>query len=194
MIGFLRGELGAPPGGWPEPLRTRALAGRGGRARTSAVELADEAKLQRNLDRGPPRDAEPVAVPRTGPGVRRRTANATATPSGCRRTRFFYGLRPGEEHRVEARPRRVTLLIGLEAISEADERGMRTVMCLARTASCGPVQVRDRSTVTDHPAAEQADRSNPATSRAPFAGAVSLAVAEVATTWRPVTPSPPSRR
>ena len=28
VIGFLRGELGDPPGGWPEPFRTRALAGR----------------------------------------------------------------------------------------------------------------------------------------------------------------------
>ncbi len=28
VIGFLRGELGDPPGGWPEPLRTNALEGR----------------------------------------------------------------------------------------------------------------------------------------------------------------------
>ena len=28
VIGFLRGELGDPPGGWPEPFRTRALEGR----------------------------------------------------------------------------------------------------------------------------------------------------------------------
>src|ERR1700722_6467882 len=28
VIGFLRGELGDPPGGWPEPFRTAALAGR----------------------------------------------------------------------------------------------------------------------------------------------------------------------
>ncbi|PRC50510.1 hypothetical protein C6A85_69035, partial [Mycobacterium sp. ITM-2017-0098] len=26
VIGFLRGELGDPPGGWPEPLRSKALA------------------------------------------------------------------------------------------------------------------------------------------------------------------------
>src|SRR5205823_1957690 len=28
VIGFLRGELGTPPGGWPEPFRTKALEGR----------------------------------------------------------------------------------------------------------------------------------------------------------------------
>ena len=31
VIGFLRGELGDPPGGWPEPLRTKALEGRAAR-------------------------------------------------------------------------------------------------------------------------------------------------------------------
>src|SRR6202000_202399 len=31
VIGFLSGELGDPPGGWPEPFRTRALAGRSAR-------------------------------------------------------------------------------------------------------------------------------------------------------------------
>ncbi len=28
MIGFLRGDLGTPAGGWPEPFRSKALAGR----------------------------------------------------------------------------------------------------------------------------------------------------------------------
>src|SRR5699024_5187595 len=28
VTGFLRGELGTPVAGWPEPLRTRALGGR----------------------------------------------------------------------------------------------------------------------------------------------------------------------
>ncbi len=33
VIGFLRGELGDPPGGWPEPFRTKALEGRTARPR-----------------------------------------------------------------------------------------------------------------------------------------------------------------
>src|SRR5690606_17755541 len=28
VVGFLHGELGDPPGGWPEPFRSRALEGR----------------------------------------------------------------------------------------------------------------------------------------------------------------------
>ena len=48
---------------------------------------------------------------------------------------FFYGLRHGDEHRIQI-DRGVELIIGLEAISEADERGMRTVMCII-IGNCG---------------------------------------------------------
>ena len=45
VIGFLRGELGDPPGGWPEPLRTKALAGRGPAKPTQELTAEDEAAL-----------------------------------------------------------------------------------------------------------------------------------------------------
>ena len=38
VVGFLRGDLGTPAGGWPEPLREKALAGRG--SSTAVVELS----------------------------------------------------------------------------------------------------------------------------------------------------------
>src|SRR4029078_4334120 len=87
---------------------------------------------------------------------------------------FFYGLRHGEEHRVRLE-RGVELLIGLEAISDADERGMRTVMCILH-GQPPPVVVRDRSIASDVPTAEKADRSNPDHIAAPFAGVVTVNV------------------
>ncbi|MFD1810955.1 biotin/lipoyl-containing protein, partial [Rhodococcus gannanensis] len=69
------------------------------------------------------------------------------------------------------------LLIGLEAISEADERGMRTVMCILN-GQLRPVSVRDRSIASEVQAAEKADRSNPGHVAAPFAGTVTVTVAE----------------
>jgi pyruvate carboxylase len=87
---------------------------------------------------------------------------------------FFYGLRSGEEHRVRLE-RGVELLIGLEAISDPDERGMRTVMCILN-GQLRPVVVRDRSVASDIPTAEKADRSNPDHVAAPFAGVVTVAV------------------
>ena len=40
VIGFLSGDLGDPPGGWPEPFRTKALAGR--TVKPVVAELDDE--------------------------------------------------------------------------------------------------------------------------------------------------------
>jgi pyruvate carboxylase len=71
--------------------------------------------------------------------------------------------------------RGVELLIGLEAISDADERGMRTVMCILN-GQLRPVVVRDRSIASDVPIAEKADRSNPDHIAAPFAGVVTVNV------------------
>jgi pyruvate carboxylase len=69
------------------------------------------------------------------------------------------------------------LLIGPEAISEPDERGMRTVMCVLN-GQLRPVSVRDRSFAADIPADEKADKTNPGHIAAPFAGVVTLIVTE----------------
>lgn len=171
VIGFLRGELGDPPGGWPEPLRTKALQGRGPAKPEQPLTAEDEAAL-------------------AAPGARRQAAlNRLLFPgptkeleehreqygdtSGLSANQFFYGLRQGDEHRVELE-RGVQLLIGLEAISDPDERGMRTVMCILN-GQLRPVVVRDRSIAIDVPAAEKADRANPDHIAAPFAGVVTVA-------------------
>ena len=45
VIGFLNGELGDPPGGWPEPFRTKALQGRTSRPRVTELSAEDEEAL-----------------------------------------------------------------------------------------------------------------------------------------------------
>ncbi|HKT01593.1 MAG TPA: biotin/lipoyl-containing protein, partial [Rugosimonospora sp.] len=89
---------------------------------------------------------------------------------------FFYGLRPGEEHEVDLEPG-VRLLFGLEAIGDTDARGLRTVMTTLN-GQLRPVRVRDRSVAVDVPVAERADRGNPDHVAAPFAGVVTLTVAQ----------------
>ncbi|AKS35011.1 pyruvate carboxylase [Mycolicibacterium goodii] len=174
VIGFLRGELGDPPGGWPEPLRTKALVGRGPARPTEALTAEDEALLAQP---GPKRQAALNRLLFPGPTAEfeahRETYGDTSSLSA---NQFFYGLRYGEEHRVQLE-RGVELLIGLEAISEADERGMRTVMCIIN-GQLRPVLVRDRSVASEVPAAEKADRTNPDHVAAPFAGVVTVNVAE----------------
>jgi pyruvate carboxylase len=173
VIGFFRGELGDPPGGWPEPLRTRALAGRSPAKPTASLTTEDEAALavpgrdrQSTLNRllfpGPTKEFE----------AHREVYGDTSRLSA---NQFFYGLRHGDEHRIQI-DKGVDLIIGLEAISEADERGMRTVMCIIN-GQLRPVVVRDRSIAVDVPVAEKADRTNPDHVAAPFAGVVTVNVA-----------------
>jgi pyruvate carboxylase len=174
VIGFLRGELGDPPGGWPEPLRTKALAGRPPAKPQQDLSADDETVL---TQAGPKRQAALNRLLFPGPTkefeAHRETYGDTSSLSA---NQFFYGLRHGEEHQVRLE-RGVELLIGLEAVSEPDERGMRTVMCILN-GQLRPVVVRDRSIASDIPAAEKADRSNPDHIAAPFAGVVTVSVAD----------------
>jgi pyruvate carboxylase len=174
VLGFLRGELGDPPGGWPEPLRTAALTGRAAAKPAPRLPPDDEATL---ASAGPKRQASLNRLLFPGPTkefeAHRESYGDTSQLSA---NQFFYGLRQNEEHRVQLEPG-VELLIGLEAISEPDERGMRTVMCIIN-GQLRPVEVRDRSIAPTVPTAEKADRSNLGHIAAPFAGVVTIGVAE----------------
>ncbi len=174
VLGFLRGELGDPAGGWPEPLRSAALAGRAPAKPTQQLTAEDEAGLALT---GPKRQATLNRLLFPGPTrefeEHREIYGDTSQLSA---NQFFYGLRQGDEHRVKLE-RGVELLIGLEAISDPDERGMRTVMCIIN-GQLRPVLVRDRSIASTVPAAEKADRGNPDHVAAPFAGVVTVGVSE----------------
>ncbi|MGF7124223.1 MULTISPECIES: pyruvate carboxylase [unclassified Rhodococcus (in: high G+C Gram-positive bacteria)] len=174
VVGFLRGELGTPPGGWPEPFRSKALEGRGAAKPETPLTAEDEkglsgsskerqATLNRLLFPGPTKEFE-------------EHRDKYGDTSQLSANQFFYGLRRSEEHRVKL-GKGVELLIGLEAISEPDERGYRTVMCILN-GQLRPVSVRDRSIASEVPAAEKADKNNPAHIAAPFAGVVTLVVGE----------------
>ncbi|WP_063727335.1 pyruvate carboxylase [Streptomyces sp. RTd22] len=172
VIGFLRGELGNPPGGWPEPFRTKALEGRA-EAKPTTEELSAEDRQHLADDRR--RTLNRLLFP--GPTKEFETHRETFGDTSVLDSKdFFYGIRPGKEYAVDLEPG-VRLLIELEAIGEADERGMRTVMSTLN-GQLRPIQVRDTSAASDIPATEKADKSNPGHVAAPFAGVVTLTVAE----------------
>jgi len=89
---------------------------------------------------------------------------------------FLYGLEADTEHTVTL-GKGVTLIIELEAISEPDERGVRTVLTTLN-GQLRPIAVRDESVATDVKAAEKAERGNASHVAAPFAGVVTLQVGE----------------
>ncbi len=174
VIGFMAGELGDLPGGWPEPFRSRVLEGREVHIGVEAVSADDLAAL----------DGDAAG--------RRRTLNRLLFPGPTRQFEqlrelfddlsvidtldYLYGLRSGVEHVVPI-GRGVNLFIGLEAIGEADEKGIRTVMATLN-GQLRPVFVRDRSVSVQVTSAEKADAAKPGHIAAPFSGVVTLKVAE----------------
>jgi pyruvate carboxylase len=171
VIGFLNGELGDPPGGWPEPFRTKALAGRQTRPRLTELTEGQEKALVDNPRRtlnqllfpGPTREFE---------GSREAYGDLSVLGT----VEFLHGLEFDEEYEVEIEQGK-RLLLGIQSISDADSKGMRTVMCTLN-GQFRPVQVRDRSVEADVKSAEKADAGAKGQVAAPFAGVVSLAVAE----------------
>lgn len=173
VIGFLRGELGEPAGGWPEPLRTKALQGRAEPKPATELTVEDYTEL---AEPGPTRRAALNRLLFPGPTREFLSHRGQfGDTSSLSANQFFYGLRRGDEHRVKLE-KGVELLIGLEAISEPDDRGMRTVLCLLN-GQLRPILVRDRSIDSAVPVAEKADRTNPEHVAAPFAGVVTIGVA-----------------
>ncbi len=171
VIGFLSGDLGDPPGGWPEPFRTKALAGRTVKPVTADLDEEQRASLaqdrrstlNRLLFPGPTREfAE----------SREKYGDVSVLPTSD----YLYGLRPGEEHAVDLEEGK-RLLLGLQAVGEPDERGFRSVLCTIN-GHLRPVSVRDRSVAADAPTRERADAAKPGHVGAPFDGVVSILVAE----------------
>lgn len=174
VIGFLNGELGTPEGGWPEPFRSKALAGRKHPIRVTEVPEDDLVLLetpgkerQRTLNRllfpGPTKEFQ---------ANRDEYGDLSAMPT----LPYLYGLCPGEEYEVEL-TQGVKILIALEAIGAADKKAKRTVMCLLN-GHIRPVRVRDESLESQVAAAERANPANPGHVAAPFSGAVTVVVAE----------------
>ncbi|MCW3159280.1 pyruvate carboxylase [Micropruina sonneratiae] len=169
VIGFLGGELGDPPGGWPEPFRTRALAGRTVRPVETELSADDEHALaeqpRRTLNRllfpGPTRDYEDAV-------------EEFSELSVLATREFLHGLGVHSEHEVEIE-RGKKLLLGLEAIGEPDARGYRQVVCTIN-GQLRVVSVRDHSVESHVATRERADLGRPGQVPAPFAGVVTLTV------------------
>lgn len=174
VVGFLAGELGEIPGGWPEPFRAKVLAGRDVSIEVAPVAAEDEAKL----------DADSAS--------RRSTLNRLLFPAPTAQFEdareqfgdlsvvdtgdYLYGLDPNAEHAIDL-SRGVRLYVGLEAIGAADEKGVRTVMVRVN-GQLRPVFVKDERITVTAVTAEKADRTAVGQIAAPFSGTVTVKVAE----------------
>ena len=142
VIGFLSGELGDPPGGWPEPFRTKALAGphrQAAREPSCPTSDADAdlrrptrgATLNRLLFPGPTKEFDDVAR-----DVRRPVRAADTLD-------YLYGLRPGDEHDVALEPGVRPDRSGWRR-SASPTSGACAPSCARINGQLRPLQVRDR--------------------------------------------------
>ena len=173
VIGFMAGELGDLPFGWPEPFRTKVLAGKTVNIEVAplasedqeALESADHGKVRSTLNRllfpGPTKEFERI---RANYGDLDNVSTLD----------YLYGLEGETEHVVQLR-KGLQLFVGLEAIGEADGKGLRNVMTKLN-GQLRPVTVRDHSIQITAVSAEKADTSKPGHAAAPFTGVVTLKV------------------
>ena len=181
VLGFLAGELGTPPGGWPEPFRTKALAGREP-APANAVLTDEEEDVLAGRDAVSPGDLAGMrrrALLSTllFPGPARELAESTeeyGNLSVLPTPAFFYGVRLGEEIEVQLAPG-VVLLLAVDAMASPDERGYRSVYCRLNGRP-RVVSVRDLAAASTKPTGEKASPDVPGEIGAPFSGIVTLAV------------------
>ncbi|MEY4980956.1 MAG: hypothetical protein RL174_294 [Actinomycetota bacterium] len=175
VVGFMAGELGDLPGGWPEPFRSKVLQGKNlsfGVTPVSAEDLAiltgeDSAARRDTLNRllfaGPTNDFKKF---------RETYGNLDAMDT----VDYLYGLESGREHVIEV-ARGVRIYVGLEAIGGADAKGYRTLMATVN-GQLRPINVRDRKITVNTVQAEKADPTNLGHVAAPFAGVVTLQTVE----------------
>ncbi|MBC7156513.1 MAG: pyruvate carboxylase, partial [Rhodobacteraceae bacterium] len=178
VLDMLRGNLGQPPGGWPDWLVKKALkdevpfTGRPG-ARLEPVDLeATRADVSAELE-GKAVDDEDLAGYLMYPKVfmdymgRHRLYGPVRTlPTPT----FFYGMEPGEEISAEIAPGK-TLEIRLQAVGETHEDGGVRVF-FELNGQPRVIRVPDRSSAAAAAARPKAEGGNPAHIGAPMPGEV----------------------
>lgn len=175
VIGFFQGEVGTPPAGFPEPLRSRVLEGR--ESEPQRVELTEE---QRQILHGEDEEARRAllnellfATPaRDQQAAAERWGDLSVVPTPA----FLYGLEPAEELNIDLEPG-VRLLVELEAVTEPDARGFRTAL-ISLNGQTRPVEAQDRALEVRVSRAEKADPAEPGHIPAPLTGVVTPKVRE----------------
>lgn len=133
VVAMLRGELGRPPGGWPEILQRKALRGEApieGRPGEHLEPVDFDAVRERissyTLQSPTTQDvASSIMYPKVFEDYclhRRAYGKSDVLPTPT----FFYGMSPGEEISLDLEPGK-TLIVRLVAIGDTDEHGNREV-------------------------------------------------------------------
>jgi pyruvate carboxylase len=178
VVEMLRGDLGQPPGGWPEALQKKALKGdapiavRPGSLLGEADPAAERAAAEKRCGRPLTDDefASYLMYPKVFAdfaAFEGKYGPVAALPTSV----FFYGMTPGQEIAI-AIERGKTLVIRLQAVGETDEEGMARVF-FELNGQPRIVRAPNRAAVAALPARRKAEDGNDAHVAAPMPGSVS---------------------
>ncbi|MEQ8716314.1 MAG: pyruvate carboxylase [Acidimicrobiales bacterium] len=165
VVDFLRGQLGTPVAGFPEPFRTAALVGRREAEPAPGLSEADRDALETDTRATLSRLLLPAAAQSHADAVTR-YGDLAVVPTAA----FFGGMRRGHELAIDLEPG-VTILVEIEAIGDVDEAGNRTVV-FTLNGQLRPIDTVDRSVAATAPIVEKADHTRPGHVAAPFRGVV----------------------
>ncbi|HYH23151.1 MAG TPA: pyruvate carboxylase [Azospirillum sp.] len=178
VVQLMRGELGQPPGGFPESLQRKVLKGEAPLSVRPGAAMApldlDAARAEAAKAAGGAVDERRLAAHLMYPKVfadfaKHRAAygdvSVLSTPV------FFHGLETGEEVTIELEPGK-TLLVRHLATGEADEQGRRAVF-FELNGQPRTIKVMDRSVAPARPAPPKADDHDANQIGAPMPGLVS---------------------
>jgi pyruvate carboxylase len=180
VVDMLRGDLGQPPGGWPEALQKKALNGdtpitvRAG----TLLPPADFAAVREEAEKrvGEPLDddralASYLMYPKIYAdfaGVARKYGPVSCLPTPV----YFYGMQIGEEIAVTIEKGK-TLIIRLQAIGETEEEGQVRVF-FELNGQPRIVKIPNRAAVAMLPARRKAEDGNEGHVAAPMPGVVAV--------------------
>jgi pyruvate carboxylase len=179
VVEMLHGDLGQPPGGWPEALQRKALKGAPPIVvRPGSLLAAEDLETTRTLTAGrcgraiDDRDlASALMYPEVFAqfcGVRRKYGPVNILPTPA----FFYGLEIGEEISVEMEAGK-SLLIRLQAVGETDAETGEVQVFFELNGQLRTIRAPDRGAVGLRPARRKADEGDERHVPAPMPGVVS---------------------
>ena len=172
VIGFLHGELGTPPGGFPEPFRTHATEGRDWAPKTK--DLTDDDMAGLAADRAATLNRLLFPTPSAAHSENtHRYGDLSVLPSLL----FWYGLDPHDDDTAVVLGPGVRLLLGLRSIGEPNDEGIRLVSFRVN-GQPRDIDTLDRTVAVDRPEHARADPSVPGHVAAPFRGSVNVSVSE----------------
>ena len=166
VVGYFQGQLGQPPGGFPEKLRAAVLKGLPrveglpGKSMAPFDFQKRAAELSVRLQRPATRDevVSHALYPRVMDDFfdaqqKYEDVSILDTPT------YFYGLEVGQERWVDIEPGK-TLVLSLEAVSDPTNEGNRTVF-FQLNGHGRQVTVKDRSLVSNVAERRVADKGDP---------------------------------